>query len=303
MRKLMQRYSENGSDQVEFSGMPWEADSTGRLDAFLAKNGAFPSRAKALDAVHQGLVLVNGRIARKGATVLKPGDRVELTESAEPVTETQIAARDIPLEVLYEDASCMVVNKPAGISVHPAPGVPKDAPTILHGAKLLFGRRRIPFHACSVLVHRLDRETTGCLLLAKTPAAHVVLQRQFKDRAVGKQYLAVVAGVPSPAAAVIDAPIGRHSGDRTKMAVFHSVSNRREAKTTYRTLAVAKEKDASLLQCDLHTGRTHQVRVHLQTIGHPLLGDDDYETASSRAAGRRVRRTDDPPLSLGTLRD
>jgi len=259
----------------------WTPEKKQRLDTFLAEQKAFSSRMKASHAVRKGLVKVNGRIARKGALVLEPGHQVEVSESDEPLTEELLKATDLKLEVLYEDDACMVVSKPAGISVHPAPGIPKDAATVLHGAAFLFKKRKIPFSQSAVLVHRLDKETTGCLLLAKSPAAHLFLQKQFADRTVEKQYLAIVAGIPKPAAAMIDAPIGRHSGDRTKMAVFHAVSHMREAKTTYRTLGVSKERDAALLELDLHTGRTHQVRVHLKTIAYPVLGDPSYETRSS----------------------
>lgn len=259
----------------------WTPDKKQRLDTFLAEQKAFSSRMKASQAVRKGLVKVNGRIARKGALVLEPGNQVEVSESDEPLTEELLKATDLKLEVLYEDDACLVVRKLAGISVHPAPGIPKDAATVLHGAAFLFKKCKIPFSQSAVLVHRLDKETTGCLLLAKSPAAHLFLQKQFADRTVEKQYLAIVAGIPKPASAMIDAPIGRHSGDRTKMAVFHAVSHTREAKTTYRTLAVSKEKDAALLELDLHTGRTHQVRVHLKTIAYPVLGDPSYETRGS----------------------
>lgn len=277
MKEAMRFFQYNGPEMTL-----WIAAKTQRLDAFLAQEKVFLSRMKASEAVRKGLVAVNGRIAKKGALVLAPGDTVVVSPSGEPMTEERLVPADLKLPILYEDDACMVVEKPAGISVHPAPGVPKEAPTILHGAAFLSKKRKIPFSQSSVLVHRLDKETTGCLLLAKTPAAHIFLQEQFADRTIGKQYLAIVAGVPSPPAAVIDAPIGRHSGDRTKMAVFHAVSRTRDARTTYKTIGIAKDRDAALLELDLHTGRTHQVRVHLKTIEHPVLGDEDYETKRSR---------------------
>jgi 23S rRNA pseudouridine1911/1915/1917 synthase len=180
--------------------------------------------------------------------------------------------------VLYEDDACLVILKPAGIPVHPGVGIPRDAPTILHGLVHLFKERKIPFSSSTVLVHRLDKDTTGCLLVAKTPAAHKALQQQFADRTVTKTYLGIVAGVPERKDAVIDASIGRSSSDRTKMTVFGSARTR-EAKTTYRTVD-ASDKSA-VLACDLHTGRTHQIRVHLSAIGHPLLGDASYTSSLS----------------------
>jgi 23S rRNA pseudouridine1911/1915/1917 synthase len=258
-----------------------------RLDAFLAKNASYVSRVKATDAVRAGLVTVNGRIARKGALVLEAGDVIVVSDSGIPLTETLLTPVDLHLPILFEDAACIVINKPAGISVHPAAGIPKAAPTILHGAAFLLEERSLPFSQSAVLAHRLDKDTTGCLLLAKNADAHALLQKQFAERIIDKRYLALVAGVPSPAAAMIDAPIGRHSGDRKKMAVLHAVQNRREAQTTYRTLEVSAAHDAALLECELHTGRTHQLRVHLKSIGYPILGDSTYFSHSSEDISKR----------------
>ncbi len=258
-----------------------------RLDAFLAKNASFVSRVKATEAVRSGLVTVNGRIARKGALVLEAGDIVVVSDSGTPLSETLLSPTDLQLPILYEDAACIVINKPAGISVHPAAGIPKAAPTILHGAAFLLQERRLPFSQSAVLAHRLDKDTTGCLLLAKNADVHTQLQKQFADRTIDKRYLALVAGIPSPPAAMIDAPIGRHSGDRKKMAVLHAVQNRREAQTTYRTLELSKQSDAAFLECELHTGRTHQLRVHLKSIGYPILGDVTYASHSSEDISKK----------------
>ncbi|HAI98491.1 TPA: RluA family pseudouridine synthase [Candidatus Peribacteria bacterium] len=250
----------------------------GRLDTFLAQACEGLSRVKAGALVRTGCVLLNGRIVRKPAQIVQPGDRIEVSLSEEPVSESHITPVDLKLPILYEDDDCLVIAKPAGVAVHPAPGVARDEPTILHGIAHLFAERKIPFGASSVLVHRLDRETTGCLLIAKSPQAHAALQKEFSDRTVRKFYLAIVAGVPSPAAAVIDAPVGRNLTDRTKMSVLKT-SVSREAKTTYRTLSAGK--DCALLLCEIHTGRTHQVRVHLRSVGHPILGDPTYASSAS----------------------
>ena len=239
------------------------------------------SRMKATEAVRLGFVTVNGRIARKGALVLMPGDSVVVSQSPTPLSESLLSPIDLKLPILYEDNDCIVIDKPAGVSVHPAPGVPKDAATILHAAAFLLKERSLPFSQSAVLVHRIDRDTTGCLLLAKNADAHALLQRQFADRSVDKRYLAIVAGVPSPAAAIIDAPIGRSTSDYKKMTVTNVGGDRRDARTTYRTLGVAAARTAALLECELHTGRTHQIRVHLKSIGHPVLGDPTYLSRSS----------------------
>ena len=256
----------------------WIVSSPMRLDVFLTGEGAASSRVKARDIVKAGYVMVNGRISRKVALVLKEGDKVEMSATEEPVTETRIEDIDLKLEVLYEDDACMVINKPAGISVHPGAGMPENEQTLLNGIVHLFAERKIPFSSSAVLVHRLDKETTGCLLVAKTPDAHKELQKQFEDRTVQKFYLAIVAGVPNPPTAMIDASIGRSTANRTKMTVFGSAKTR-DARTTYRTLDASEE--VALLSCELHTGRTHQIRVHLHSIGHSILGDDTYMSALS----------------------
>lgn len=256
----------------------WTVPTPARIDVFLSKIDSSISRLKAKELVKGGCVMVNGRIARKPALVLKEGDKVEVSMDEQLVTETRLTASDLKLPVLYEDDACIVISKPAGITVHPGAGLPKDEATILHGVVHLFKERGLPFSSASVLVHRLDKDTTGCLLIAKNPVAHKYLQKQFENRTVRKSYLALVAGVPDPPAAIIDASIGRSSFNRTKMTILGS-SKSREARTTYRTIAAAKE--ASLLACDLHTGRTHQIRVHLHSIGHPILGDPSYTTPSS----------------------
>lgn len=267
----------------------FKATESMRLDVFLAKAGVV-NRVQARELVKNGFVLVNGRIARKPALVLQEGDTVEASETLKPVTETRLAPADIDLPVLYEDDSCMVILKPAGISVHPGAGMNPDAETILHGIVRLFQERDVPFSSSAVLVHRLDKDTTGCLLVAKTPQAHKLLQQQFADRTVRKIYLALVMGVPDPPAAVIDATIGRSTSDRTKMSVI-GAGKSREARTTYRTIATGD--GAALLTCELHTGRTHQIRVHMKTVGHPLLGDPVYATPKSAAFSEH--------LGIGTI--
>lgn len=257
----------------------WTVDRNVRLDRFLSEVAGI-SRVLAREQIEAGCVMVNGRLARKAALIVETGETVESTSNGSLATETRIEHMDIALPVLYEDDACFVFDKPAGIPVHPGAGIPKDAPTVLHGIAKIFADRGIPFAASHVLVHRLDKDTTGCLLVAKTPDAHRVLQIQFEMRTVKKSYLALVYGIPRPPSAVIDAPIGRSTADRTKMTILGSAAAR-EAKTTYRTLGTGKQ--AALVTCDLHTGRTHQLRVHLSGIGHPILGDPSYGSSASDA--------------------
>jgi 23S rRNA pseudouridine1911/1915/1917 synthase len=250
-----------------------------RLDQYLGDSAHCRSRSEACKLIHAGVVKLNGKKCLKPSISVKAGDRLELSlPSPPPVQDPD--AKQIALPVLYEDAACMVIDKPAGVIVHPGHGMKPDDTTILAALAPLFRERDLPFHPSSVLVHRLDKDTTGCLLVAKTPEAHLLLQKQFAGREVRKTYLALVAGLPSPAAAVIDAPIGRHKHHRTRMSVMDASSKLREAKTTYRTLAHCDV--AALLACDLHTGRTHQIRVHLSTIGHPILGDETYGNDRSK---------------------
>ncbi|MDD5103343.1 MAG: RluA family pseudouridine synthase [Candidatus Peribacteraceae bacterium] len=256
-----------------------------RLDVFLA-DASSCSRVKAGTLVRDGAVLLNGRLVRKPAHLVHPGDIVERTDSGERASESRITPKDLQLMILYEDAACLVIRKPAGIAMHPAPGLKKEEPTILNGIAFLFRKKHLPFSAASVLVHRLDRETTGCLLVAKTPQAHAALQKQFKDRTIRKTYLAIVAGIPTESEAHIDAPIGRHVSERTKMSVM-GATHARSAQTTYHVLSA--EHDAALLACDLHTGRTHQIRVHLSAIGHPVLGDNTYTSSESERLSEQKR--------------
>lgn len=267
--------------------MEWTIDHSQRLDRALASHaplGVSRSRASAL--VQAGDVTVNGECVRKPAHVVQSGDCVDVDDDAvlSPLHAASIEPVDLGLSVLYENHDAIVIDKPAGMSVHPGAGMAPQTPTILHGAAFLLRQRGYAVHPGGILVHRLDKETTGCLLIATSPASHTALQEQFAARSVAKEYVALVAGVPSPAAATVDAPIGRSSADRTRMAIVGS-GKRRESRTTYRTLA--QGADASLVSCNLHTGRTHQIRVHLSSIGHPLLGDDTYTSPSAQQLTER----------------
>lgn len=259
--------------------------ATQRLDAFLADQHPQVSRSRIQKMIKAGGIELNGEEVTKPGLKLKEGDTVfQTVEWEETPASSSIDPIDLQLPVLYEDKDCLVLNKPAGFPVHPGAGIPEGDPTILHGIAHLFTERGIPFSSDSVLVHRLDKDTTGCLLVAKIPEAHGLLQKQFEHRDVTKVYLALVLGQPDLPKAIIDAPIGRNLTDRTKMSVLRT-SVSREAKTSYRTLETTGS--ASLLQCHLHTGRTHQIRVHLSSIGHPILGDAMYGSSQSEQYTRQ----------------
>ncbi len=237
-----------------------------RLDAYLARVVPDLSRSHAQKLIESGQVTVNGRPA-KPALRLTPGDRVYVRlPEPQPVTLTPEPLR---LAVVYEDADLVVVDKPPGLTVHPAPGHPTGTlvNALLAHCTDLAG---VNGDLRPGIVHRLDQDTSGLLVVAKNDGAQLALSRQFAGREVLKAYLALVVGRPQPAG-VIDAPIGRHPAQRKRMAV---IAEGRPARTQYRV--VAQFADAALVVALLETGRTHQVRVHFAAIGHPVVGDSVY---------------------------
>lgn len=184
------------------------------------------------------------------------------------------------IPILYEDQQCLVINKPAGLPVHPAGSI-KDQKTLV---EILAEQRGQEVF----LVHRLDKDTTGCLLIAKSQDACDRLQSQFKSREVRKKYLAICYGIPEKPEAIIEAPVGRSLVNRTKMSLFKT-STSRNAITRYKVLSSAD--NVSLIECDIETGRTHQIRVHLSSIDHPILGDEKYGTESSKRFSEKLNIT------------
>ncbi|MBX6377076.1 MAG: RluA family pseudouridine synthase [Clostridia bacterium] len=236
-----------------------------RLDQFLATAAPELTRTRAQRLIHSGMVLLEGQLTRPSRRV-RAGERVRVTlPDPKPA-----AARpeDLPLDVLYEDEHILVVNKPRDMPVHPAPGHPTG--TLVNALLRRYGDFQVGDRLRPGIVHRLDKDTTGVLVVARNDAALLNLQRQIKNRTVKRLYLALVRGTP-PAAGTVDAPIGRHPGSRTRMAV---VADGRPAVTHYRRLEVFDRY--SLLEVQLETGRTHQIRVHLAHIGHPVAGDVIY---------------------------
>lgn len=261
--------------------MEFISDASGRLDSLIASQDSGLSRSKIQKSIKEGSVSVNGKTIKKSSQKIKMGDSVSLDDSKSRITnhKSQIIPTNLNLEVLFEDDEVMVINKPAGIAVHPGHSMEEDETTILHGIAYLFKERKIPFSPDSTLVHRLDKPTTGCLTVVKSDNSFASLQKQFEERTTKKTYLAIVAGVPEESQATIDAPIGRNLTDRTKMSVLKT-SVSRDAKTSYRVIDT--KEDCAVLECDLHTGRTHQIRVHLASIGNPILGDQPYGSPASK---------------------
>ncbi len=246
------------------------ADSAGeRLDAFLARMTPGLSRSGAQKLLEEGLVRCNGRSGKKNDR-LQPGDTVEFTmPEPEPL---EIAARDIPLDIVYEDSDVLVLNKPKGLVVHPAAGHTDD--TLVNG--LLYARGDSLSGINGVLrpgiVHRIDKDTSGLLAVAKNDLAHTVLASQLKDHTMARTYDAVVCGIVKEDSGTVDAPIGRHPSDRKKMCVTQR--NSRDAVTHWEV--VKRYRGYTHIRCRLETGRTHQIRVHMAYIGHPVLGDAVY---------------------------
>jgi len=247
-----------------------------RLDKFLTGKMEGFSRARIQRLIENGDVLVNSSLSKAGYQV-NEGDiiRVEVPPSA----PSKPVAQKIPLDVVYEDEDIIVVDKPAGISVHPGPG---HLDTTLVNAILNYspnisgGEAERPG-----IVHRLDKNTSGLIIIARHPKAHRYLVNQFKHRQVDKTYIALVKGKVLPESGFIDAPIGRDSRHRQKMAVTTG-ENGREARTGYQVKEYIN--GYSLLEVKPETGRTHQIRVHLAAIGHAIVGDDTYGPPSRIAA-------------------
>jgi 23S rRNA pseudouridine1911/1915/1917 synthase len=239
-----------------------------RLDRFLAIELTDFSRARLQALIREGFVRLNGKPPRP-RDLVRSGDLVELEEPKIEKIEAQ--PEEMALEILFEDDDLLVLNKPAGLVIHPGAGHAQHTlvNALLAHCKNLsgIGGRERPG-----IVHRLDKETSGCLVVAKNDATHRDLSKQFAARTMQKIYLALVAGVPRRATGVIDLAIARHPVHRQKMSIARRQG--RAAKTEYRVLRSGAEM--SLVECTLHSGRTHQIRVHLHHLGHPVLGDKLY---------------------------
>ena len=246
------------------------ADRAGeRADAFLARSVPGLTRSAAQRLLEEGAVTLEGRPVKKNYKTA-PGDQLEaVLPDPEPVA---ILPQDIPLDVVYEDGDVIVVNKPVGLVVHPAPGHPDGTlvnALLYHCGNTLSG---INGELRPGIVHRIDRDTSGLIIAAKNDRAHLALAAQLQDHSLARVYEAVAVGNLREDAGTVDAPIGRHPVNRKKMAIDHR--NGRPAVTHWSVLG--RYPGYTHVECRLETGRTHQIRVHLASIGHPLLGDVVY---------------------------
>lgn len=249
-----------------------------RLDRYLASALPEFSRSRLQGLIRAGEVHLRGQPVRARETVRR-GDVVRVT--IPPLEKIETKAEAIPLEILFEDDDLLVINKPPGLVVHPGAGNQPHTlvNALLHHCPSLSG---IGGKERPGIVHRLDKETSGCLVVAKNDLAHQELSRQFAGREVTKIYLAIVSGALKRNSGKIEAPIGRHPVHRKKMHV--DLRRGRTARTDYRVLKSFGQ--VSLVECTLHSGRTHQIRVHLHHLGHPVIGDSLY--GGKRTAPRQM---------------
>ena len=270
--------------EAELNALLTEAqkeDAGTRLDQFVAK-AAELTRSAAARLIEEGAVTVNGKTVAKNYKVTA-GDAVEITlpepEAAEATPE------NIPLDIVYEDDDIIVINKPVGMVVHPAAGNPSGTlvnALLYHCGASLSGVGGVIRPG---IVHRIDKDTSGLLVVAKNDEAHLNLSAQLKEHHVSRIYTAIAVGNFREEEGTVNAPIGRHPVDRKKMAVIHNSDLRSREAITHWSVVARGEADGNsftLLHCQLETGRTHQIRVHMASVGHPLLGDAVYGGANTR---------------------
>lgn len=246
-----------------------EEDAGSRIDRCLTDKKQEISRSYIQKLLKEGNVLVNGSAAKANYR-MRPGDLVEVfLPEPEPL---DIRPENIPLDILYEDQDLLVVNKPKGMVVHPSAG--HTSQTLVNAVLYHCKGNLSGINGClrPGIVHRIDKDTTGALLICKNDNAHRSLAEQLKEHSIKRRYRAVVSGGFSQESGTIEGPIGRHPVDRKKMAINYK--NGKDAVTHYQVLE--QFSGASYVECRLETGRTHQIRVHMASIGHPLLGDEVY---------------------------
>ncbi len=266
-----------------------------RLDKLLARHFSEFSRSRIQQWIEDGAVLVDGEPSRAKASV-QMGERIEVRPQAAPESQA-FTPEDVPLSVVYEDGALLVINKPAGLVVHPAAG--NWSGTVLNG--LLYRDPAAASLPRAGIVHRLDKETSGLMVVARTLTAQTDLVRQLQARTVKRHYIALVWGA-TPDDGTIDAPIGRDPRERTRMAIVHTNSGK-PSRTHFRTLGTVPlgRSHVSMVACKLETGRTHQIRVHFESIGHPLVGDPVYHRATQRGQRPAIRVQLPVPLERQAL--
>lgn len=245
-----------------------EDNNNYRLDKVVALNITDLSRTQIQEMINQGLILVNGKV-EKASYKTKMNDQIEITKV--PNVDLDIEPEDIPLNIVYEDKDVIVIDKPSGMIVHPSPGITSGTlvNALLYHCKDLSGINGVNRPG---IVHRIDKETSGLLMIAKNDQAHRSLSQQLKDHEVTRRYVALVHGLIPHTNGKVDAPIGRNPKDRQSMAV--TKVNSKRAVTNFTVLK--RYRDMTLIECRLETGRTHQIRVHMSYIGYPVYGDPKY---------------------------
>ncbi|MBP5209659.1 MAG: RluA family pseudouridine synthase [Clostridia bacterium] len=277
--------------------LPAGEDVGRRLDLYVA-GAAGVSRTAAARLIETGAVLVNGRPADK-KYALRAGDAVRVALPAP--AETAAVPQDIPLDVVYEDDDLLVIDKPQGMVVHPAPGNPDGTlvnALLAHCGDSLSG---IGGEIRPGIVHRIDRDTSGLLVVAKNDAAHRCLSEQLSGHRLRRTYFALVRGAPTDDEGTISLPLGRDPRDRKKMAVIRDPALRSREAVTHYTVR-ERFSGASLLELELETGRTHQIRVHMAAIGHPVLGDPLYGGKPTPLEKKHARLLHGQCLHAGRLR-
>lgn len=261
-------------ETLEFSLIVGQEDIGLRVDSFLSKHPEIPSRSFAQNLIENGLVLIDGKEVDKNYR-LRAGQVVDVT--IPPPEPTEVKPEPIPLDIRYEDDDLIVLSKPAGMVVHPAHG---HAGGTLVNALLAHADKLSGIGGVTRpgIIHRLDKDTSGLMIVAKNDKAHQILSEELKQRRIKRTYLALVHGRFKEKEGTVDAPIGRSPKFRQKMAVMGTAS--REAVSHYRVLAMYN--DYSLVEVSLETGRTHQIRVHMKYINHPVVGDPLYGSGGSK---------------------
>ena len=254
-----------------------EEEESKRMDIYISEILDI-SRSRVQKMIDQGIVLLNGREAKSSEKVIK-GDTIEITEDY--IKEIHLEPENIPLDIVYEDEDVLLINKPSGMVVHPGSGVHEH--TLVNA--LLYNTNHLS--DCNgevrpVIVHRIDKDTSGLILVAKNNKAHEILARDFQEKKVKRSYLALVCGVLQHNYITIDAPIGRDTINRKKMMVTEKNSKR--AMTHVKVLK--RYKNYTLVKCELETGRTHQIRVHMAYIGYPIYNDPVYNPKKATSFGQ-----------------
>ena len=250
-----------------------ESEEQKRIDAYISEKTEY-SRTAVQRLIEENKIKVNGK-KEKASYKIQKGDIIEIDE--EPAREIELKAQDIPLQILYEDSDIIVINKPKGMVVHPANGNPDGT---LVNAVMAICKDSLSGIGGKIrpgIVHRLDKNTSGAIIIAKNDKAHINLSEQLKNHKIKKTYIALVRGVVKENNATINIPIGRSKKDRKKMDVD---KNGKEAITHFKVLK--RFSDCTLLEINIETGRTHQIRVHLSHIGYPIIGDEVYSNGKNK---------------------